>query len=164
LELYLVRHGPAQVQRPDRRDEDRTLTRDGRRKTARALRGLRALGVARLDRILSSPLVRAWETAKILARVVDADGPRVEGSLAPGGEPQHLVTRLAREAQDERIGLVGHQPDLGQLATWLTSGSGRGLDLGKAGIARIDFDGEVAPGRGTLVWLLPPRVLRKVAQ
>jgi len=162
VELYLVRHGVAQLRRPDRRDEDRKLTRAGRKKTAKALHGLRALGVAHLDRILSSPLVRAWETAKILADEISADGPRVEASLAPGGEPAELLARIAREATDERIALVGHQPDLGRFATWLVAGSGRGLELGKAGVARIDLDGNVAPGRGELVWLLPPRVLRKL--
>jgi phosphohistidine phosphatase len=162
VEIYLVRHGVAQLRRPDRRDEDRTLTRDGRKKTVRAFRGLRKLGVARLDRILSSPLVRAWETAKILSDEIDADGPRVEGSLAPGGEPASLLARIAREAGDEKIALVGHQPDLGRFATWLTAGSGRGLELGKAGVARIDIDGTVAPGRGELVWLLPPRALRRI--
>lgn len=172
MELYLVRHGVAQARGQDSRgenvrgenvrDEDRRLTRDGRRKTARALRGLGFMGVDRLDRILSSPLVRAWETAKILADTIAADGPRVEAALAPGGEPSALLARIAREAQDERIALVGHQPDLGRFATWLVAGSGRGLELGKAGVVRIDLDGSVAPGQGELVWLLPPKVLRKL--
>ncbi|MBI3726329.1 phosphohistidine phosphatase SixA [bacterium] len=163
MEVYLVRHGIAE-DGAGKPDEDRALTSEGEKKTKRALRGLRKLGVRRLDLVFSSPLVRAWETGKLVARALGADGPRVERGLAPGGDPRAVLERLSEETPEARVGLVGHQPDPGRLATWLAVGSGRGLPLGKAGVARIDFAEKPEAAQGDLVWLLTPEVLRRLAR
>ena len=153
MKLYLVRHGLAEERSPLVADEERPLTGKGKRRTREAFRGLAR--IARPERILSSPLVRAVETAEILARALGHDGFREEGSLAPGGDPHALLARLAREG-GESVALVGHEPDLSELAFLL---AGR-IELKKAGVALIE--GEPRPGEGRLAWLLPPLLLARL--
>jgi phosphohistidine phosphatase len=162
MELYLVRHAIAEPRKDGLRDEDRALTRAGKRKALKAFRGLERL--SKIDHVFSSPLVRAWETAKILADTMDAERPRVLAALAPGGEPQGVLERLRREPPEARIALVGHEPGLGELATWLVARSGSGLELTKAGAIRLDLGSTLEAGRARLVWLMPSSVLRRLAR
>lgn len=158
MKILLVRHGVAEERGGATPDEDRALTRDGRRKTRKAMRGLaRVLGDAR-PLVLSSPLVRAWETAKIFAKVLEADPPRVERGLSPAGERAHLLERLGHERR-EWVALVGHEPDLSELAKHLGGGS---LEIRKAGAALLD--GEPREAGAHLVWLLPPLLLRRLSR
>jgi phosphohistidine phosphatase len=157
LEIYLVRHGLAEERGGAKPDAERALTKKGRRRTKKAMRGFAKTG-ARPKLILSSPLVRAWETAEILAKVLDASEPRVEEDLAPGGEPARVLERLRAEDR-ESVALVGHEPDLSELAALL--GGGR-VELDKAAIARLDGDPE--PGHARAVWLLQPLLLKRLAR
>jgi phosphohistidine phosphatase len=168
VELYLVRHGIAEEAREGQLDEDRALTGKGRRRTVQALRGLRRMGV-RVEHVLSSPLVRAWQTARIVSELVGKDGPRVEAALAPGGTPRALCERLARLAPDARVALVGHEPGLGRLATWLAAAPEDGpfappggVVFKKAGVARLDVEGAPRAGHARLLWVLEPKLLRSV--
>lgn len=161
-ELYLVRHGVAE-ERGERWPDDtkRPLTADGMTKMKKAARGLANLGVA-FDIILSSPLVRARQTADILAAGLDASPPIVNiDSLAPGAPYATLVADLEKHARKLRIALVGHEPSIGELAARLI-GSRHAIEFKKGAVCRIDLDELPPNGPGDLRWLIPPKVLREI--
>ena len=83
-------------------------------------------------------------------------------SLAPAGTPAAVMQELARHARKARIALVGHEPNLGELAARLI-GARSAIQFKKGAICRIDFDVLPPKGLGQLQWFLPPRVLRKIA-
>lgn len=162
-QLYLIRHGIAADREHFEHDFDRPLTDRGIEKTSQIAQRLAALGLC-FDRILTSPLVRAQQTAELL-RVAGLCGVIEEfGALAPGGEVEALVAWWsgshpvqAREA----IAIVGHQPDLGQWAEWLLWGQAmEKLIVKKAGVIGLDVPVEgLACGACELFWLTPPRLL-----
>jgi len=159
-ELYLVRHGIA-AERGDEWPDDskRPLTPRGAARMREVAAGLRALE-SRLDLILTSPLVRARQTADLLQQGQGGSIPLEETTvLAPGGRPADLVELLRSKKKVERVALVGHEPDLGQLAAFLI-GARAPLVFKKGGVARIDFEKfpPVPPGR--LVWFALPKMLR----
>ncbi|MEZ0229951.1 MAG: phosphohistidine phosphatase SixA [Planctomycetota bacterium] len=157
MKIYLVRHGIAEERGGAKPDDDRALTGKGKRRTRKAMRGFAKLReVPRL--VLSSPLVRAWETAVILARVSGADAPRVETALAPGGDLDAVLARLRREGR-ESVALVGHEPDLSTLAERLGASN---VLLRKGAVARRDGDPE--PRQARLAWLLQRYLLRHMAR
>jgi phosphohistidine phosphatase len=161
IELYLVRHGVAE-QRSVKWSDDakRPLTPDGMSKMKRSARGLDRVGVA-LQLILSSPLVRARQTADILSAELDSHPPIVNiESLAPGATYAALVADLEKHVRKAtRVALVGHEPGIGELAARLV-GSRHPIEFKKGAVARIDLDGIPATSPGDLRWLLPPRFLR----
>jgi phosphohistidine phosphatase len=123
---------------------------------------LRALDIA-FDVILTSPLVRARQTAEALAVVLKPkpDVVSIE-TLAPGGSPAALFRELGSHARRERIALVGHEPDMGDLAARLI-GARQPIPFKKGAICCIEV-GELPPGGpGVLRWFAPPRILRRLA-
>jgi phosphohistidine phosphatase len=164
-ELYIMRHGIA-VERgsPGFADDTRrTLTPEGHKKTTLAVQGLFALGVD-LDWIVSSPLVRAVETAKIAAEALGRSVPLdMCDELRPGGSAEALVAFLARHANRPRVLVVGHEPDLSEMAARLVGAGRRAhFSLKKAGCCMITFDDFPPKSPGKLIWWLTPRVLRKL--
>lgn len=167
LELYLVRHAVAAERGPDYPDDaERPLTDEGVERFRRAVAGLRDLGV-QLDLVLSSPYVRARETADLLC-VGLKPRPKliVVEALAVGGKPADVIAAVARHSATgrgaSRVALVGHEPDLGELAVRLMGARGA-VEFKKGAVCRIDVDRAMPAGPGTLRWLLPPRVLRGLA-
>jgi phosphohistidine phosphatase len=158
IELYLVRHAIADERGaafPD--DTRRPLTAKGRDRFREVVDGLRAADVV-VDLILTSPLVRARQTAELLAEGLEPAPPiRDTDALAPGGTPASLAAVLARSRQT-RIACVGHEPGLGELAAHL-AGAARPLPFKKGGVCRLDLDGPEGPAR--LVWFAPPKLLRR---
>lgn len=162
MHILLFRHGPAGERDPLRwpDDRDRPLTDKGRARTRDAARGLVALEPS-LTRILTSPLVRAADTAALLAAEAEEAGrPEVLEALAPGGSWREVMARLQEEPADARVALVGHEPDLGKLAGVLLFGAPAALPLKKAGACLITFEGRADFGGGALRWLLTPRLVR----
>lgn len=160
--LYLVRHAVAEARGeawPD--DDQRPLTKEGVRRMRRAVEGLGSLGVT-IDLVLTSPLVRATETADILARGL-ASRPRVQSlpALAPGGTPEATMRALGAAGKRDTIALVGHEPDMGELAAWLI-GAAAPVPFRKGAVCRIDVTGWPPDPPGTLVWFAPPRMLRRL--
>jgi phosphohistidine phosphatase len=156
MKLYFLRHGIAADQAPTGLGDDaRPLTKEGTAKIQAGARGMRRLGL-RLDALLSSPLVRARETAAIVARELGLE-LQLADQLAPGCDPARLFALLGENRAAERVMLVGHEPDFSSLIGALTGGS-RVL-MKKGGLARVDID-LLEEGAGTLVWLLPPLALR----
>ena len=162
LELYLIRHGIAAERGkewPD--DSKRPLTPDGISRLRKTARGLNAIGVG-FDQIVTSPLVRTRQTADIFAEELKSKPPVVTAdALAPAGTPASVIQEIARHVRKPRVALVGHEPNLGELAAQLI-GSRTPLEFKKGGICRIDFDMLPPKGGGMLRWFMTPKVLRKL--
>jgi len=165
-EFYILRHGIA-VERgvPGiAEDAKRPLTPEGKQKMRQIAEGLNRLGLE-LDWIVTSPLVRAVETAEIVAESLGHSVPMdFAEALRPGGSPEALITFLAKHPNRKRVMVVGHEPDLGEMAARLL-GAGRHANLGfkKGGCCLITFNEFPPKSPGQLVWWLTPRVLRKLA-
>lgn len=161
--LYLVRHAIAADRGPNHPDDrDRPLTADGLARFKRAVAGLREFDV-KLDVVFTSPLVRATHTAELLAAGVGGR-PRMEklDALAPGGRMTQVLEAIAKYSKrSHHIALVGHEPDLGELAARLLRSRGT-IEFKKGAVCCIELDGAMPTGPGTLKWLLPPRALRKL--
>lgn len=167
MRLYLVRHAiaaePDAKRWPD--DRQRPLTKAGARRFKRAAGMLVALMQADgpVDRLLSSPLLRARETAAILQRA-GLPGLIEESVLAPGRTAARVLAVL-RAHEAESIVVVGHEPDLGRLLAVCIAGAEAKLALRfrKGGAACLNFAGAPRVGEATLEWLLAPKVLRALA-
>jgi phosphohistidine phosphatase len=161
-ELYLIRHGIAEERGdawPD--DSKRPLTAEGTSRLRKSARGLVRLGVA-FDVILTSPLVRARQTADVVASVYDPRPHIVTAeALAPGGAFQALLAELEKQARRTRLALVGHEPGIGELAARF-AGSRHPLEFKKGALCRIDVEALPPAGPGTLRWLLTPRIMRNL--
>ena len=159
-EIYLVRHGIAAERGkewPD--DSKRPLTHKGIARMREVAAGLKDLGVA-FDLILTSPLVRARQTADLLHQGLGGSTPLEETTLlAPGGARADLLELLRSRKKSDRVALVGHEPDLGQLAAFLI-GARAPLVFKKGGVCRIDFEKFPPVPPGQLVWFALPKMLR----
>ncbi len=167
MTLYLLRHGIAEPagHGDPARDPHRALTPEGRRRIREIARGLRRLGVAP-DLLLTSPLVRARQTAELVAEALDrADALEETPHLGVPPDSPALVRELNhRRPRPTSILLVGHEPHLSEFTGWLIAGkAGAGLVFKKGGLARLDVPTLLAGGRcARLEWLLPPQVLRRL--
>jgi len=162
LELYLIRHGIAEDRGEDWPDDSkRPLTSEGLAKLRKEARGLVALSVT-FDHIITSPLVRTRQTADALAEVLKGKPPiATSDALAPAGTPAAVIQEIGRHARKPRIALVGHEPNLGELAAQLI-GAKAPLEFKKGGICRIDFDVLPPNGAGALRWFVTPKMLRSL--
>lgn len=163
LQLYLIRHGVAAERGPEFPDDSkRPLTNRGIAALRKEAKGLNALGVT-FDLIITSPFARARQTADVLAEGLSGK-PAVTNSdaLVPAGTPAAVIQEIVRHQRKARIALVGHEPNLGELAGRLI-GARSPITFKKGGICRIDFDVLPPKALGELRWFLPPRVLRKLA-
>jgi phosphohistidine phosphatase len=162
LELYLIRHGVA-AERGDAYPDDskRPLTVEGIARLRKEAKALDALDVG-FDVIVCSPLVRTRQTADVIAEMLKGK-PTVTtaDALAPAGTPGAVMQELAKQAKRGRVAVVGHEPNLGELAARLI-GARTPLEFKKGGICRIDFETLPPKGVGTLRWFMPPRMLRRL--
>jgi phosphohistidine phosphatase len=163
MNLYLLRHGIA-VERGTRgyeRDADRPLTLKGRRKLRHVIAAMRVMDL-RFDVILSSPLVRARETAKIASKRLRKKLTLTQ-HLAPGASAAALV-RLLQRLKREDVLLVGHEPDLSRLASLLlTGGWNLPLVLRKGGLCKLSIE-RLRNGRcAVLEWLLTPQQMEAMS-
>ncbi len=161
-DLYLIRHGLAEERGeawPD--DTRRPLTERGMARLRKEADALDRLGVA-FDVILTSPLVRARQTAEIVAA---GFSPRpsvtVADALAPGGTHAALLTALEPQSKRAAIALVGHEPGLGELAARLV-GTRRPIPFKKGAVCCIEVDAVPPDEPGTLRWFLTPKMLRQL--
>jgi phosphohistidine phosphatase len=164
VDLYIVRHAAAYGRDPDRWPDEsrRPLTPEGEEEFRRAARGLARIA-SRADAILSSPYQRAWQTAQILSDLDSWPAPEPSPVLEPTLPPQKAA--LALEDYAGTVAVVGHRPGLHELAAYLLTGEGDGLEITikKGGVACIRFDGALEPGAGELRWLLTPKALRSLS-
>jgi phosphohistidine phosphatase len=156
MELYFLRHAIAADEGPaGTGDAGRPLTKEGITKMQAGARGMRRLHL-RPDALLSSPLVRAHETAAIVARELGLE-LQLADELAPGCDIGRLFALLGEHRAAERVMLVGHEPDFSTMIGALTGGQ---VLMRKGGLGRVDIE-RLEQGAGTLTWLLPPRILRE---
>jgi phosphohistidine phosphatase len=162
--LYLIRHAIAE-DRGERWPDDakRPLTHRGIEKMHEVVAGLRALDAV-VDVVLSSPLVRAKQTADILLEgLKPAPELVVTAALAPGSTPAQVAEDLARHDARGALVLVGHEPGLGELGAWLI-GARTPLGLKKGGVCLIEVPNLPPTRPGQLVWLATPGMLRALGQ
>jgi len=159
-EIYLVRHGVAEERGdawPD--DAKRPLTDDGMSRMRKSVRGLARVGVS-CDVVLTSPLVRARQTAEIVAAGLTPRPSLVTvDSLAPDGSFAAVIADLEKYARKARIALVGHEPNIGELAARLI-GSRHAVEFKKGAVCRVDLEALPPSGPGQLRWLLTPKIMR----
>jgi phosphohistidine phosphatase len=159
-QLYLVRHGLAEARGeawPD--DSKRPLTERGIARLRKSGRALARLGVT-LDVVLTSPLVRARQTAEIVAGAFSPHPPLVNvDALLPGGSPAAVATEIEKHGRRRHVLIVGHEPGIGELTAWLI-GSRNPIAFKKGGVCRIDVEGGTMRGAGALRWMLSPKILR----
>jgi phosphohistidine phosphatase len=163
MKLLLVRHAKGEDSQDfDGPDAERPLTANSRQRFRAAARGLRKIAPD-ITLLASSPLKRARQTAEVLARVFAVRAIDENELLAPGASRKALTEWLRGQGDQAVIGLVGHEPDLGELAGDLLTRTRRSfLPIRKAGACLIEFDAAPVSGEGRLLWLLTPAQLRKL--
>ncbi|MEH1922554.1 phosphohistidine phosphatase SixA [Nostoc sp.] len=163
MELYLIRHGIAEDQGLGIKDEDRSLTKEGRQKTEKVAQKLVKLGLS-FDLILTSPLVRARQTAEILIAEKLSSQLEESSHLAPDGQISSWLKDWLEPknySQNTQLALVGHEPNLSNWAEILLWGEAKAsLVLKKAGMIGIKLPETGSPlGRSQMFWLTPPKYL-----
>ncbi len=166
MQLYIVRHGIA-IDREDPKcppDPERYLTEEGVEKTTQVAQGVAALGIAG-DLFLTSPYVRAVQTAEIFARALDYAKQKIRRTdmLLPGAEPSHIFRELARDKQASSVFLFGHAPQLDDVIATALGSKKHLTALKKAGVALVELK-RVSPPIGVLGWLSIPKLLRRAGK
>ncbi|MBI3287904.1 MAG: histidine phosphatase family protein [Elusimicrobia bacterium] len=163
MELIFLRHAPAGDKeswaRTGEPDAERPLTPDGRRRARDVARGLASF-VGTADLVATSPWLRARQTAEIAAEELGA--PLVETPLMlPHRSPASLSAWLSG-LHDERVVLVGHEPHMSRVVSWLMTGGTRTVISLKKAQALLLETRKASAGSAVLAWSLPPRVLRRL--
>lgn len=166
MQLLVIRHAIAEDREAfaatGRADEARPLTNEGARKMGRCARGLQAL-VPTIDTLVSSPLTRAQQTAEIVRKRYELDRVEEAPELEPNVAVADVVRGLGRYG-DGLVAIVGHEPQLGRLVTYLISGVDRAaVQLKKGAACLLEFEGAPERSGGTMRWSASPRMLRDLA-
>ncbi len=153
MKIYFLRHGKADWPDWDRPDDERPLTKKGKREMRKMAKFLCELKV-KPALLLSSPLPRACETAEIAAKALSLE-VQLHAALGKGFNAQKL-RKLLPLAEGGDLMIVGHEPSFSKVLRELT---GANVKLGKGGVARVDLE-KPTSATGKLVWLLPPKAAR----
>ncbi len=163
MKVLIVRHAIAYSSDPSQWPDDRQrpLSSDGERKLRRAAKGLMKVE-GKVDVVLSSPWTRAWQTAEILHEVAGWPAPTGCEALEGNRSPRGVVAVLKTYKHVQAVALVGHQPQVEGLVSYLLTGDAARVMLGfkKAGVALLELDPALRAGTARLVWYLPPKMLR----
>ena len=163
MKLYLVRHAIAEPHGARENDDDRALTDAGRARFQRAVKGLDRIKVE-IELVLTSPLRRAVETADILSSGLGDVPIQTMPELAHIQDPSVVVAALGEHSERQSLAIVGHEPGIGRLASFLLTGSPESciVEFKKGAVAYFDVALEADPAltRSALKWLAPPRILR----
>jgi phosphohistidine phosphatase len=164
MNLLVIRHAIAEDRalygRTHADDDARPLTAEGERKMRKVARGLRTL-VPELDLLASSPLIRALHTATIVAHTYERQAPAVVPVLAPTQPTEAVAAWLDRQRRHAVVAVVGHEPALSRLVSWLLSGADRSiLELKKGAACLVACEGPISASCATLRWSLTPSQLR----
>ena len=155
--LYFLRHGLAEVREEWSEDDAlRPLTSKGKKNLVRSVKTISDLDLG-IDLILTSPLVRAFQTAEIVADELGIEKRLVKDDRLEPGFNLELLSEMLKEHTDaDEVLLVGHEPDFSQTVSALISGGI--VVFKKGGLARVDIT-SIDPLQGELAWLLPPKLL-----
>ncbi|BAU46973.1 phosphohistidine phosphatase [Sulfurifustis variabilis] len=166
MRLLIVRHAKAEEREihaaTGAPDAERPLTEAGRKSARKIGRALKDI-LPRIDVLASSPFVRAHETARLIAREYRRLDVVALPALTPGVSGKTVLAWLQEQAEDATVAMVGHEPDLGRLGSWLLTGRDQAfLTIKKGGACLLDFPEAPSPGHGQLAWLLAPAQLRRL--
>lgn len=166
MKLLVIRHAIAEDKaafaKTGTSDDARPLTDDGRKKMRQVAKGLRSL-VPDLDLLAASPLVRAKQTAEIVAKAYDRQIDEIVEALRPSARFADGLEWLGRHASLDGVAIVGHEPHLSEFVTWLVCGGEQSrLDLKKGGACLLTFDAKPARAGARLDWLATPALLRAI--
>jgi len=167
MKLLIVRHAIAEDRedfaRTGKDDDLRPITDEGRKKMKQGARGLKTL-VPEIDLLATSPLTRAAQTAAVLDSVYGGLREVEITELEPEASPVEFLSWL-RKQDGENVAVVGHEPSISLIVSWLLTGTEkRLLSFRKGGACMLEFPGEVGAGAATLLWALTPTQLRELAR
>jgi phosphohistidine phosphatase len=166
MELYVVRHGIA-IDREDPKspaDPERYLTEEGIEKTEQVAKRIAALDIP-ADALISSPYVRAMQTAELFAAAFEYPKQKIRqtNALLPGAEPSLFFGELAKDKQAAVVFCFGHAPHLDDLIATGVGVKHPITAMKKAGVALLELK-RVSPPTGQLVWLVTPKLLRRTSK
>lgn len=160
MQLYILRHGIADDGVPGQPDSERALTQEGKKKLRSVLKHASQVGV-NPTLILTSPFRRAIETAQIAAELLGYRGDLVKTSvLIPSSKPESVWDEVRVHKDEAQVLLSGHDPLSSHLTGYLLGCPSLRVDFKKGAIVRIDLDGFSAIPRGTLKWMLVPKLAK----
>jgi phosphohistidine phosphatase len=166
MQLYIVRHGIA-IDREDPNcppDPERFLTSEGVDKSSQVAKGVAEVGAVP-DLMLSSPYLRAFQTAEIFAAALEYSKSKIRKTelLLPGSEPLQLFRELSKDKQLSSVFLFGHAPQLDDILATSLGAKHHLTALKKAGVALVELK-RLVPPSGQLIWLATPKLLRKAGK
>ena len=166
MKLVLVRHADAgdreEWAKTGKPDEQRPLSDKGRTQMTSAADGLRTL-VPKCDVVVTSPFTRAVQTAEYLRDAYERQLVETK-TLEPDAAPSAFESWLRNHFDQDVVIVVGHEPHLGALTTWLMTGASEShVEFKKGGACLLDFDGPVKKGAGMLRWLMGSKELAALA-
>jgi phosphohistidine phosphatase len=168
MHLLVIRHAIAEDRdifaASGKDDGERPLTDFGRRRMKRNAQGLHRVA-PHLDLIAASPLVRAQQTARIVADAYRLRDVATVEAMLPDRHPRELLSWLSRQPADATIAVVGHEPQVGLLVAWSVGGvTEPSVAFKKGGAALLEFPRKPAAAKGILQWLLTPAQLRAMGE
>ncbi|MFM2170752.1 MAG: phosphohistidine phosphatase SixA [Verrucomicrobiota bacterium] len=159
MEVLLLRHGKAEPHGHPGGDSERGLVVKGYEQARRAGHYLRATGMLP-EIIITSPLLRAKQTAEAFSRAAQLPGPVVQSWLGIGMHPDIALRELSSFIEFQRVCLVGHEPDFSSLIAWVTNGEGGAVEVRKGSLTMLDLK---PPSRsGILRFVIPQRMMQPV--
>jgi len=163
IDLFILRHGEAGNRMTVvEKDSERPLTPEGRTEMEKIAKSLKAIGL-QTDRIYTSPLRRARETAEIAAKILEIPTLEEWDELKPDGSKTGLYRKLARLGQNSRPILVGHEPYLTSMIGEIMGTTSAKIVLKKGGVAKVRITSFTPRVSGELRWLLTPKIIAKMS-
>ncbi|MEO8561350.1 MAG: phosphohistidine phosphatase SixA [bacterium] len=169
MELLVMRHGVAEERETfaERGEDDslRPLTKEGKWKMEHIAKGLRRV-LPSINVIASSPFTRALQTAKIVGAIYGESEIEHLQSLTPTATPQAFMTWLRKRDPDDRVAVVGHEPHLGSLVSFILTGEAveDRIVFRKGGACLLELDEKPRAGKAKLLWSLTPSMLRRLSE
>jgi phosphohistidine phosphatase len=168
MQLLVIRHAIAEDRDAfasgGRNDSERPLTSEGRDKMRGVAAGLRRV-VPAIDLLAASPYTRAMQTAELVAAAYGIDEIKSVDALVPDAPLQEFLVWLERRSTAKVVAIVGHEPHLGELVTWLMSGLRESrVEMKKGGACMLEFQGQPGAGVGVMKWLMTSGQLRDLGE
>ncbi len=164
MDLLVIRHGLAAQPEPGQDDEARPLTGKGKRTMKRVAQGLVTL-VPEIDALATSPLRRAVQTARVVAAAYEDTSPEKLDALEPAGSREEVLAWLQERSDPETVAIVGHEPHLGLLTSWLLAAPlNHFMAFKKGGACLITWPDHPTAGAAWLKWALTPVHLEKLGR
>lgn len=159
MEIYLFRHGAAENVQPGHSDAERRLTDEGRKKTLEVVKLARRGGLE-APLVVSSPYIRALETARIAMKELGVSDLTQTSALVPHGGPEAVWSELRDHRDAPAVLLAGHEPLMGRLVAYLLNSPALQVEMKKSAMVRIDVEGfRATQPQGVLRWMVTPRLI-----